>query len=97
MIPVITVNNAGEYSYQVFNDNMSPAEVINRKLLHAIYYAQTALLGSENDWLSAVGGSFVNPPADFDDAKLKAINTAADTLLSSIQTAVAAFDEAIKQ
>lgn len=85
MIPVVSMDKTGDLSYQVFNDNLTPVEQINRKLLAAIAYAQTKLVNDANAFSRKVGS------VEYTDAELEAINKAADVLLKSVHDAVDAF------
>lgn len=95
MIPITVVNpyaeNGGEYYGQVFNDNLAPIEVINRKLLYAIYYAQTKLINANFDF------GIVSGKSQFTDEQLKAMDTAATELLKSITEAVNTFETSMKK
>lgn len=86
MIPVTSINNAGELSYQVFNDNLTPVEQINRKILCTLLYAQSALTNDKNEFDVNVG------KVAYDDAKIAAINTAATTLVTAVKTAIETFE-----
>lgn len=94
MIPITVVNpyaeNGGEYYGQVFNDNLAPIEVINRKLLYAIYYAQTKLVNADFNF------GIISGKAQYTDTQLEAMNKAADDLLTNVTAAVNAFDTAMK-
>ena len=89
MIPVITMNDAGDLSYQIFNDNLAPVEQINRKYWAAWTYAQQKLT---NDYTKfsrkqATGG--------YTTAEIASINDAATALMQAVKTAVDAFETAI--
>ena len=89
MIPVVTMNADGELSYQIFNDNLAPVEQINRKLLAALYYAQTKLTNEHEAFSRKQGAD------GYTDAQIAAINTAASTLMDAVKTAVDAFETAL--
>lgn len=55
MIPVVVANKDGDMSFQVFNDNLSPVEQINRKLLGVIAYAQTKLVNDRDSFSRKMG------------------------------------------
>jgi adenylosuccinate lyase len=89
MIPVVTFNE-GDYGYQVFNDNMTPVEQINRKVLMAIVYAQTKLVNDQNACSRKINA------AQYTDAQLAAVNEAATTLYDAVKAAVDAFATAVE-
>lgn len=75
MIPVVSMNKDGDLNYQVFNDNLTPAEQINRKLFAAYYTLQDKLTNGWSDVERLIG------TGDADDADVAALNTNADALL----------------
>lgn len=89
MIPVVSTNKTGDLSYQVFNDVLTDIEKINRNVLATLLYAQQHLT-DENTQISKL-----NDEGFYDAAKLTALLTAAETLHSSVVTAVETFEAAI--
>lgn len=87
MIPVVTANKEGALSYQVFNDNLTTVEQINRKMLAAVVYAQTKLLNEDYSVSRKIGETA------YTEAQLDTINAAATTLLTAIQDAVNEFEK----
>lgn len=88
MIPVVSTNEAGQLSYQVFNDVLTDVEKINRELLATLLYAQQHLT-DENADISKL----LNSDASLDLATIK---TAAETLHSAVVTAITTFEAAVK-
>lgn len=89
MIPVVSTNKTGDLSYQVFNDVLTDIEKINRNVLATLLYAQQHLT-DENTQISKL-----NNEGFYNAAKLKTLLTAAETLHSSVVTAVETFETAI--
>lgn len=85
MIPVVVANKDGDMSFQVFNDNLSPVEQINRKLLGVIAYAQTKLVNDRDSFSRKMGA------VEYDDVQIKAINDAASKLAEDVKAAIDAF------
>lgn len=48
MIPVVTTDKEGNLSNQIFNDDLTLVEQINRIVLKTIAYAQTELTNGKN-------------------------------------------------
>lgn len=89
MIPVVSTNKTGDLSYQVFNDVLTDIEKINRNVLATLLYAQQHLT-DENTQISKL-----NNEGFYNAAKLETLLTAAETLHSSVVTAVETFETAI--
>lgn len=89
MIPVVSMNKTGDLSYQVFNDNLTPAEQINRKMFAAYYTLQDKLT---NGWsnVERLIGAGKNP--DGTDLDIDALNTKADAVTAAVKTLVEAID-----
>lgn len=83
MIPVVSMDKNGELVNQVFNDNLTPAEQINRKLFAVTVMLQNKLT---NGW-SAVERKIGTGEADVD-----AINTKATALYKSATELVTELD-----
>lgn len=84
MIPVVSMNDKGELSYQVFNDNLTPAEQINRKMFAAYYTLQDKLTNGWSEVERLIGKGEV---ADID-----ALNTKADAVTAAVAELVKAID-----
>lgn len=84
MIPVVSMNDKGELSYQVFNDNLTPAEQINRKMFAAYYTLQDKLTNGWSEVERLIGTGEV---ADID-----ALNTKADAVTAAVAELVKAID-----
>lgn len=89
MIPVVVMNNEGELSYQVFNDNLAPVEQINRKLLAVLTLAQLELTNTQAAFLTKQGKN------GYTTAQIDAINTAASELLKNMTEVVNTFKTAL--
>lgn len=89
MIPVVSTNKTGDLSYQVFNDVLTDIEKINRDVLATLLYAQQHLT-DENTQISKL-----NNEGFYNAAKLETLRTAAETLHSSVVTAIETFETAI--
>lgn len=91
MIPITVLNKKGEVvGTQAFNDNLTTVEQINRALLATIYSSQLELTNTMNEYDRLMGAG------KYDDAKLTAINTAAQTLHKSVLDAINTFKTAIQ-
>lgn len=89
MIPVVSTNKTGDLSYQVFNDVLTDIEKINRDVLATLLYAQQHLT-DENTQISKL-----NNEGFYTAEKLATLHTAAETLHSSVVTAIETFETAI--
>lgn len=83
MIPVVSMNKDGDLNYQVFNDNLTPAEQINRKMFAAYYTLQDKLTNGWSDVERLIGTG---------DADVAALNTKADAVTAAVKALVAAID-----
>lgn len=83
MIPVVSMNKTGDLSYQVFNDNLTPAEQINRKMFAAYYTLQDKLTNGWSDVERLIGTG---------DADVTALNTKADAVTTAVKALVEAID-----
>ncbi len=91
MIPVVMLDNKGEViGQQAFNDNLTTVEQLNRKLLAAIVCSQQKLTNLKNDVDKYI---MYAKRTDEDVAQLK---TAADALVSALNTAVKTFETAVQ-
>lgn len=89
MIPVVSMNDKGDLSYQIFNDNLAPVEQINRKLLAVYFYAQTQLTAVQEAFSRKQGKD------GYTDEQIAAINTAATTLMNAVTSAITTFNTAL--
>lgn len=88
MIPVVSMDKDNNFVYQIFNDNLSPVECVNRELLAAILKAQK-LTNIKADFDKKVGTNSVVVT----DAMVKA----AQTLVSDIEKAISTFETEINK
>nr|CAI9751319.1 hypothetical protein DGKKSRWO_DGKKSRWO_CDS_0039 [uncultured phage]CAI9752177.1 hypothetical protein CVNMHQAP_CVNMHQAP_CDS_0039 [uncultured phage] len=89
MIPVVTMDAAGNKSYQLFNDNLTTVEQINRVMLDSIVYAQMKLVNDDTSVAQKIG------QGAYSEAQLATIKTAAEALNTAVKAAVAAFETAV--
>lgn len=89
MIPVITMDKNGTTNYQVFNDNLTTVEQINRILLHTVFYAQQTLVNEDTSVMQDIG------KAKYTDEQLTTLKTKAEELDKAVRDAVAAFATAV--
>lgn len=85
MIPVVVTNKDGEMSYQVFNDNLTTAEQINRIVLGATVYAQTKLVNDKYSFDKGID------TASYTAEQLEKIKAEAVKMDKAIKAAISGF------
>lgn len=89
MIPVITIDKEGNLSNQVFNDNLTAVEQINRTVLGTIAYTQTKLTNVKN----AFDQNFDSN--NYNDEQLNKVKGASLKLQKAVVDAIYAFNKAV--
>lgn len=89
MIPVVTMDEDKKLSYQVFNDNLTTAEQINRIVFGTTIYAQTKLVNDKYSFDANVD------TASYTADQLDKIKTAAVAMDKAVKAAIADFAKVV--